>query len=67
MDNLNAKICSSIFMKCDVRVTRRSFLGRSMEPPLYIVVIMACLRFLLYSLKLYAEVGEGELESYCIV
>ena len=37
-------IFSSIFIKCDVRATGRQFLGRFLEPPLYIDVIMGRLR-----------------------
>ena len=37
-------IFSSIIIKCDVRATGRLFLGRFLDPPLYIGVIMASLR-----------------------
>ena len=42
--NFFANIFSSIFIKCDVRATGRYFLGRFLEPPLYIVLIVAHLR-----------------------
>ena len=44
-------------------------MGRFLEPPLYIDVIMALLRSIGISLseKLYTAVGEGGLGSYCIV
>ena len=38
-----ANIFSSILIKCDVRATGWLFLGRFLEPPLYICVIMASL------------------------
>ena len=58
------------FSKCDVRVTGRQFLGRFLDPPLYIIVIMArlsLLAFLLCSVKLYTAVGEGGLGSCSII
>ena len=35
---------SSTFIKCDIKAAGRLFLGRSMEPHLYIGVIMTLLR-----------------------
>ena len=43
------KYFSSIFIKCDVRATGRLFLGRVLEPPLHIGVIMSRFRSIVIS------------------
>ena len=57
-----ANIFQNIFIKCDVRATGRKFLGRFLELPLYIGVIMARLRSVGISpvfREAFIAVGEG--------